>query len=860
MALAAGTSIGPYKILSAIGAGGMGEVYRAKDTRLKRDVALKLLPEIFASDPGRLARFTREAEVLASLNHPNIASIYGVEDGALVMEFVDGEPPRGPMPFDQAWHIMSQIVNALEFAHDRGIVHRDLKPANVKVTADGVVKLLDFGLAKAFTEETHAPANQEHSPTLTLGATQLGVILGTAAYMAPEQAKGKSVDRRADIWAFGVMLYELLTGQPLFKGEDVSETLAQVLTKEPDLSRTPARAQKLLRRCLEKDPKKRLRDISEARYHIDEPVAPAPRRSMPALPWVIAGVMLLLAAVAYWLRPARENRVIRAFIPAPEQASYRCQGDDAGPAVLSPDGQRLAFSATGADGKVQLWVRPLDSVVAQTIPGANGAMFPFWSPNSRSLGFFADGKLKKIELASGTVSVLADAPSTRGGTWNRDDVIVFAPGLTSALMRVPASGGAATPVTRLDVKRHEISHRWPSFLPDGKQFLYTSRQQGIFAASLDGAEPPRRLLEESSNALYREGFLLYSHASVLLARPFDAGRREFTGSAITLIQTIQAEPGSDRACFTASDNGLLAYDAGLSESQLTWVDRRGNRTGTLGGPGLVQGVAVAPDGKRVAAVISDGSGGRSVWIYEAARGIRQRLISANTIYLGLAWSPDSNRVVTAVQRDGTYVLLSKEAGGSGGEELLFRSGFEISVSQWLANGGMALMIRDPKTGFDIFYLPPKGKGPERTPVPVIRGDASEIGGVVSPDGRWVLYGSDESAGGITEIYVAAFPSGSHRQQVSPSGVDVSAALWGPNGKEIFLVSHKKLMAAPVRPVGDALQTETPRLLFDLHADCILFEMSCFDVTPDGKGFLVLEPTGTPPPVALLQNWTAGLKK
>jgi hypothetical protein len=585
MPLAPGSNVGHYRIVSPLGAGGMGEVYRAQDTRLKREVALKVLPEAFAKDRERLTRITREAEVLASLNHPNIATIYGVEEGSLVMELVEGAAPRGPMAFDAAWKIGGQVVDALEYAHDRGIVHRDLKPANLMVTPEGVVKLLDFGLAKAFIPQAAAAANQEQSPTLTIG-TQAGVILGTAAYMSPEQAKGKTVDRRADIWAFGTVFYELLSGQRLFQGEDLVETLAQVLTKVPDLQNVPPRARVLLQRCLEKDPKKRLRDIGEVRHYLDGSAAVAPAGKARAwLPWAITATTLLLGGAAYVARPAREDRVIRSFVLPPDQSNFRCLGDDGGPAALAPDGKHLTFAAPTADGKVLLWVRPLESLTSQPLAGSEGAAFPFWSPNSRSIGFFADSKLKKIDAGGGTVTVLTEAPTARGGTWNRDDVILFAPTFNSVVMRVAAGGGAVTPVTRLEESQQEVSHRWPSFLPDGQHFLFTSRNRGTYLASLDSAEPPRRLLEESTNAMFSAGFLINTSGFTLLARPFDARKGQISGAAVTVAQSVLTEMNSDRGCFTVSEQGLLAYHAALSDVQMSWMDRSGNRMGTVGGQG-----------------------------------------------------------------------------------------------------------------------------------------------------------------------------------------------------------------------------------------------------------------------------------
>ncbi len=423
--------VGHYRITAKLGEGGMGEVYRAVDTKLDREVALKVLPPAFASDAGRMARFEREAKVLASLNHPNIAAIYGVEERALVMELVEGASPKGPMPFDDAWKIAAQIASALEYAHDKGIVHRDLKPDNIKITPDGVVKLLDFGLAKAFTEQKEPSANPEHSPTLTIGATEVGVILGTAAYMAPEQAKGKSVDKRADIWAFGVVLYELLTGERLFKGEDVSETLVSVLRDEPDLTKVPAKTRRLLRRCLEKDPKQRLRDIGEARFFLDDPVAPAEPKSR--WPWLIAAALALalivISVFAYRATRRQEQPLTRLDVDLGPEAITGVNTTVA----ISPDGRRIVYPARGPDGRQQLATRLLDQTAPTLLPGTQGAFDPFFSPDSQWIGFFAVGQLKKIAVQGGAPVNLCAVANPVGGSWGEDGNIVFAPGTAGPL-------------------------------------------------------------------------------------------------------------------------------------------------------------------------------------------------------------------------------------------------------------------------------------------------------------------------------------------------------------------------------------------------------------------------------------------
>ncbi len=910
MTLTPGTRLGPFEILSSLGEGGMGAVYRARDTKLGREVAIKVLLPAVAHDADRLARFQREAQLLAALNHPNIAHLHGIEESsgvtALVMELVEGEDlsqriARGAIPLDEALPIARQIAEALEAAHEQGIIHRDLKPANIKVRPDGTVQVLDFGLAKAM--EGVGGAGAANSPTLSLHATQAGMILGTAAYMSPEQAAGKPVDKRSDLFSFGVVLLEMLTGRRVFDGESVSHVLASVLKDEPDWTtlpaNTPAPIRRLLRRCLEKDRKRRLDSASAARLEIDDaltaPAADASSAGVAAstssargtrLAWAVAAVAVLAAA-------GLAVPAVRHLREAPPDAPPETRLDIVTPAgrdplafALSPDGRQLVFVAAG-DGASRLWLRSLSTTTAQPLPGTEGASFPFWAPDSRAVAFFADGQLKRLDLGGGAPRALAAAPSGRGGSWNADGVLLFAPTIGSPLFRVAAAGGDAAPVTTLD---RQDSHRWPVFLPDGRHFLFYARggpdTGGIHLGTLDAGAPTRLTAADTAGTYLpagavrdggpggaealREGGWLLWRAGTLVAQRLDLARRALTGDPVTLADAVASDETFSRSAAAVSATGLVAYRAGsASRRQLTWVDRTGKVLGTLGAPdeGTLLNPRVAPDGRRVA-VQRTVQGNTDLWLLDGAR--TSRLTFDAGADRGPIWSPDGRRLVFDSDRTGVQDLYGKDASGAGVEARLVASAQTKTATDWSADGRFLLYISfDPQTGGDLWAQemdPSTGAARAgRAPGTVLRTPFSELGGRFSPDGRWVAYQSNAS--GQWEIYVrpwtlpaaagAAAPAPSAQWQVSTAGGIHPS--WRADGQALYYLGPDgALMAAPVTTRGTALEPGTPVALFPTRivgGSGDNAQGPQYDVTRDGRSLIntVLDDAAATP-ITLILNW------
>ncbi|HWN98600.1 MAG TPA: protein kinase [Blastocatellia bacterium] len=892
MTLTSSTRLGPYEILAPLGAGGMGEVYRARDTRLGRDVAVKVLPSSFSDNEQRLHRFEQEACAAGALNHPNILIVHdiGSHDGSayVVSELLEGDTLRERMagaalPQRKAIDYSLHVARGLAAAHEKGIVHRDLKPENIFITKDGRVKILDFGLAK-LTEPADGYA-QTDIPTRRID-TDPGMVMGTVGYMSPEQVRGRPVDHRADIFSFGAILYEMLTGKRAFHGESPAETMSAILREDPpDLSEsnknlTPA-LERVVRHCLEKNPEERFHSASDLAFAIEALSGSTPTSAqtsaMPAvrprwirkrelIAWIVAAVAVLVAlvlSITYFQRAPVEVRAVRSFILPPEKSSFNF-GRFGATIIVSPDGTRLAFVAPTAEGRNLLWVRSLDGLSAQALVGTEAATYPFWSPDSRFLGFFAQGKLKRIDAAGGPPSTLCDAPQGRGGAWSRNGVIVFSPNPSSALHRVSALGGASSPVTTLDDTRGEGSHRLPTFLPDGDHFLYLGRTIGtdegtpVYVASLESKES-KLLMRANSNVEYAQRYLLYLRGTTLMARPFDAKRLETVGDAFPLAEQVQQGlRGPSAGVFSVSENGILAYQMGKTtgSSQLAWFDRSGKQLGVLGDQALYSNPRLSPDGKMATVSVIDPQSGRpDIWVYEVAHARRTRLTFDPAEERTVAWSPDGSRIAFSSNRKGHFDIYQKASSGAGSDELLLESDFDKQPTSWSRDGRFLLYFTsDPKTGADIWVLPLSG---DRKPFPFLNTEFNEGNGQFSPDGRWIAYFSTESD--RTELYVAPFPGPGGKRQISTSGAVVPPR-WRGDGKEIFyLAPDNKLMAAEVNGQGAMLEVGAQRALFEIRSGG---RGAVYDVTADGQRFLVntsVEQRESAP-ITLVINWTADLKR
>ena len=858
-----GQRIGSYEVIAVLGAGAMGEVYRAHDTKLNRDVALKVLPKLFALDSDRLARFKRESQMLAALNHPNIAAIYGLEESqgeqALVLELVDGPTiadviARGPIRLDEAITIARQIADALETAHDKGIIHRDLKPANIKITPGGVVKVLDFGLAKAVGESGAHDLTQ--SPTV--GETREGTILGTLAYMSPEQARGRPVDKRTDVWAFGCVLYETLTRRPAFVGETSSDLVAGIIEREPEWSRLPRNLspalRRLLGRCLEKDPQRRLRDIGDARLEIEEEIqqtrsgtATDADRGLSARGdrlrrWLFVAGVTAIGAVAGGL-------IVAQFKTSPGQSpspaahfmvqlppNSRLASIDFPTIAISPDGSLVTYVATRG-GQPELFVRPMNSVDARPLGGTANATTPFFSPDSRWIGFFADGQLKKISTSGGLPMTLCAAPVGAGASWGANGMIVFAGTTGAGLSRVSDAGGKPEPVTQLDAQKGEFSHRWPEWLPDERAVLYTVGTTGswddaqIVGQSVASGERSV-LVRGGTNPHYVPGYLVYSRGGAIMAVPFDAARLTATGTPVRVLDNVvQSFDGA--AQLSVSRSGIAVYVAGVFESDqrtLATVDRGGAATPLAAPPRPYATPHLSPDGRRVLVTIEQAMS--DLWVYEIAPGTLTQLTFDSGARFPV-WSPDGQRAAFSSNKTGALNLFVIDVARPGtGERLTSSDNLQIAGS-WSSDGQtLAFVEQHPTQGRNIRLIAPN----DRSTRAWLDSTFEEGAPRFSPDGRWLAYVSSES--GRHEVYIRLLAGSSGRQQVSNDGG--TEPVWARDGRELFYREGDKMMAVRVTSSGANLQAARPLTLFDGRFAKGSIDAANYDVTPDGQRFLMVQ--------------------
>jgi eukaryotic-like serine/threonine-protein kinase len=879
MPLASAVRLGPYEIESPLGAGGMGEVYKARDTRLNRLVAIKILPAMLAADPAFRDRFDREARTIASLTHPHICTLHdvGSHEGVdyLVMEYLEGETlaarlDRGRLELGEAYRIAIEVTDALDHAHRAGIVHRDVKPGNVMLTRQGA-KLLDFGLAKP-SRAVGAAAGLSMAPTTPAGLTAEGTILGTFQYMAPEQLEGQEADARTDIFALGAVLYEMLAGRKAFEGKSHASLISQIMSAQPPALSTlqtlsPATLDQLVGQCLAKDPEVRWQSARDVKAQLTwiaaAPPATAtptgsPKRLRERIAWTIAALALvaLLGAIAMLAMSRSPTSPVQASqfaIVPPENVNFSADVRDH---AIAPNGRQMVFAASGADGRVLLWVRSFDYPSARPLPGTEDATQPFWSPDSRAVAFFARGKLKKIDIAGAPPQTLADAAYPLGGTWNRDGVIIFAPNLGAPLMQLPAAGGAPKPVTSFDQSRHDVVHSGPLFLPDGRHFLFSANSGpnngSTFVGSLDSTDVIP-VLRGIFDATYSPpGYLLFIRDATLMAQAFDVTTLATTGEAMPITERVGGTLGGG---FSASETGSLVYRSGGAQSRLVWVNREGQPNGVAAPPGEYEQIALSSDDQRVA-FARIGPTGFDIHILDLQRRVTSRFTFTPPLNNVPTWSPDGRTLAFASNQKGGLDIYQRPANASGPEQSLLALNATPIVfpSDWSSDGKFLAYYRtDAATRLDVWVLPLTG---DRKPIPLLRADFNESQAQFSADGKWITYVSDES--GIPQVYVQSFPILSGKWQISADGG--TQPRWRRDGKELFyLAPDRKLMSVGVKS-GTIFEVETPRALFQTTLSLTDLRQT-YAVAADGERFLLNAPVeSVSAPMTIVLNWQALLNQ
>ncbi|HEV2299235.1 MAG TPA: protein kinase [Candidatus Acidoferrales bacterium] len=899
MPITSGTKLGPYEIVGAIGAGGMGEVYRARDTRLGRDVAIKILPQHLTAKANVKQRFEREARAISSLQHPNICTLYDVghQDGTdfLVMEYLEGETladrlVKGPLAPEQVLKIGIEICEGLEKAHRTGVAHRDLKPGNIMLTKTGA-KLLDFGLAKPLevvpaASLTALPTSSRAMEVAAKPVTTEGTIVGTFQYMSPEQLEGKEADARSDIFALGAVLYEMAAGRRAFEGKSQTSVIAAILEREPPpisslQPMSPPQLDRVVKLRLKKDPDERIQSAHDVKLQLEwirdagsQAGVPAPvvahRKHRERLAWagmIVFAIVAAVFAIGYIVRAPVQAPPIISEISPPANAKFVFSGTAAGPPVLSPDGQRLAFTAVGSDGRQRLWVRTLNASIAQPLEGTDGATYPFWSPDSHDLGFFANGKLNRIDASGGPSLALCEATLGRGGSWGQDGTIIFTPNVTSSVFRVPASGGTPRQVTKLEGSVTGRSHRWPQFLPDGEHFLLflqtaDAASEAIYAASLNGGEP-KLLIRNPSAAVYAPpGYLLFVRQGTLMAQRFDAASLRLTGDAVPLAEHVETNTVINQGVFAASENGIVIYEAGEATGRfvrLLWYGRSGKPGGEIETSGLYFDPAISPDGRKLALAVSPaGSGNFNIWVLDLLRGTRMRLTFSAESDRQPAWSPDGKSIAFASSGSGLFHVYQNASDGTGTTTPLVVDDAQEYDPSFSADGLYLLFDRQAAQASshgELWALPLTG---ERKAFPVLQSQFDVFVPALSPNGKWLAYQSSES--GRLEVYVVPFLHGTGKWEISIAGG--TRPRWRQDGRELFYLSaDNKIMSAEIAEQGSGLLIGKVQALF--QANPITTSGAVYVVTGDGKKFLVASTTtqqSSSEPLTLVVNWPALLKK